>query len=128
MVVTMRMPVAVVMAMGMRTMLMSVVPKFRLIEQEEKHQADEQSHKQIMRAGLAFKSFGQQMHERGRQQSTGRHAQHVLGVARHQTKTEDRSHPHAAYARAQGSDQYGKNNHRRSFGATIVQQAKRGSV
>ena len=120
--------VAVVMAMGMRTMFMSVVPKFRLIEQKEKHQADQQSHKQIMRAGLAFKSFRQQMHEGSGQQSTSCHAQHMLGVARHQTKAEDRSHPHATYTRAQGSDQNGKNNHRCSFRAPIVQQAKNGSV
>ena len=122
------MVMAVGMAVGMRTMFMPVVPKFRLIEQEEKYQTDEQSHKQIMRAGLAFKSFRQQMHERSGQQSTGCHAQHVLGVARHQTKTQDRSHPDAAYTRAQGSDQNGKNNHRGSFGAPIVQQAKRGKV
>jgi predicted metal-binding membrane protein len=45
--------------MRVRSMFMAVVPQLGFVEQKEKHQPDEQGHKQIMRAGLAFKGFGQ---------------------------------------------------------------------
>jgi len=45
--------------------LVAVVPELGFVQEEEKDQPDQKHQKQITGAGLAFKRFGQQMHEGG---------------------------------------------------------------
>jgi hypothetical protein len=47
--------------------LVAVVPELGFVQEKEKDQPDQKHQKQIMGAGLAFKRFGQQMHEGGSQ-------------------------------------------------------------
>ena len=78
--------------------LMAVVPQLGLVEQEEKHQPDQQAGKQRLNTGLAFKSLGQQVHESRRQQSAGGQAEHVLGVTGQYAKAQKRCKPDATNA------------------------------
>ena len=56
-----------------------------------------------MRAGLAFKGLGQQVHKsRGQQRASGQ-AEHVLGVACQYAKAKYSGQPDAANAGSQGS-------------------------
>src|SRR5450830_1230394 len=108
----MNMPVVMVMVMVMvmvvpLPMLMAVMPEFGLVEQEKEHHPDQQGGKQGVRAGLAFKGLGQQVHEGGGQQGAGRQAQQVLGIdaaaPRVHAGTHQKSgHPDTADAGSQG--------------------------
>ena len=93
------------MAVPTRRMLVAVVPQLGFVEQEEKHQAGQQQRKQLLRTGLAFERLGQQVHERGGQQSTRRQAQHVLGVARQNAEAQQRRQPDAAHTSRDGACQ-----------------------
>ena len=100
----MNMTVVMVMAVPM---LMPVVPEFGLVEQKKEHHPDQQGGKQGMRAGLAFKGLGQQVHEGGGQQGAGCQAQQVLGIdaaaPRVHAGTHQKSgHPDTADAGSQG--------------------------
>jgi flagellar biosynthesis/type III secretory pathway M-ring protein FliF/YscJ len=94
--------VIVIVIVIMVVVLMPVVPQLGLVQQEEKHQADEQRHEQIFGPGLALKRFRQQVHEGRGQQSARRQAEHVLRVARQNAKTERCRQPDAANAGGQG--------------------------
>ena len=59
---------------------MAVVPKLRLVQQEEKNQADQQRDEQRLGAGLAFERLRQQVHEGCRHQRPGSQAQEMLGI------------------------------------------------
>jgi hypothetical protein len=91
--VTMSVPVVVSVVV-----LMAVVPQLGFVEQKEKHQPHQQRQKQLMGTGFAFESFGQQMQKRGGHQGTGGHAQHVLGIATEDAKTQPSRHPDTANA------------------------------
>jgi hypothetical protein len=96
------MPIIVSMSMSM---FMPVVPEFSLVEQKEKQQAHQQSQEQLVRTGLALEGLRQKVQERGRHQSTRSQAQHVLGVAAQNAKTQPSRHPDAANARHQSTHQ-----------------------
>jgi hypothetical protein len=83
--------------------LMAVVPEFGLVEQKEKHQANQQHQKQVMRLDAALKSFGQQVHKGGGHQRARSHAQHVLGVTRKGAKTQKGRQPDATHTGRQGA-------------------------
>jgi hypothetical protein len=85
--------------------LMPVVPKLGFVEQKEKHQAQQERQKQLMRSSFAFESLGQQMQKRRGHQGPGSQTQHVLGVAAQNAKTEPSRHPDAADARHQSAHQ-----------------------
>ena len=85
-------------------MFMPVVPQFRLVKQKEKHQTNQQRRKQRLRADLAFKRFGQQVHKSGGQQRARGQAKHVLRVFGHQAKAKRSCQPHAANASHQRAD------------------------
>ena len=82
---------------------MPVVPQLGFVQQEEEHQANEQRHEQVLRAGLRLKRFRQKMHEGGGQQCAGRQAEHVLGGTCQHAEAQKRGQPHAADAGGQGS-------------------------
>jgi hypothetical protein len=88
------------------TVFVPVVPQLGLVEQEEKHQAHEQSQKQLVRTHATFKSLWQQMQERRGHQSPSGQTQHVLGVATQNTKAQPSRHPNTANARHQSAHQY----------------------
>jgi hypothetical protein len=87
------------------TVLVPVVPQLGLVEQKEKHQAQEQSQKELVGAHATFKSLGQQMQERRGHQGPGGQTQHVLGVAAQNTKAQPSRHPNTANARHQSAYQ-----------------------
>ena len=91
--------------------LMPVVPQLGFVEQKKENQPDQQGHEQLMRPDLAFKRFGQQMHEGRGQQGTGRQTEHVLRVTRQHTKAQRRRQPDAANASKQGSQHNCYQNH-----------------
>ena len=82
------MPCMLVMGFTAMVMLMPVVPQLRLVQQEEEHQPDQQSHEQIFGTRLTLERLRQQMHECSGQQSACRQAQHVLGVTRQHAKAQ----------------------------------------
>ena len=83
--------------------LVTVMPQFGLVEQKEKHQPHKQRGKQMIGADMAFKGFGQQVHESRSQERARRQAEHVLRVARQHAKAEYRRQPDAANAGDHGS-------------------------
>ena len=104
----MRMAVAVVMRMVLRhrvAVFMPVVPQFGLVEQKEKHQAHQQGQKQLVRPSLTLEGLGQEVQKRSGHQGPCGQAQHVLGVAAQNAKTEPSRHPDAADARHQSAHQ-----------------------
>jgi len=78
------MPVRIAVRVAMRRhraivmVLVTVVPQFRLVEQKEEHQAEQQHCEQRGRRHAALESFRQQVHEGGGQQGTGRQAEQLL--------------------------------------------------
>jgi len=98
----------VIMAM---VMLVAVVPELGLVEQKEKDQADQQGRKELVRTDLAFKSLRQQVHESRGQERTGRQTEHVLGVTRQHTETQQGRQPNAAHPGQQGGGQNGQQSH-----------------
>ena len=59
--------------------LMPVMPQFRLVEQKEEHQPDQQNREQLVRVGMAFlEGLGQQMHEGRGEQGARCQAQQML--------------------------------------------------
>ncbi len=95
--VSMPMPVTMSVIVSV-VVLMAVVPQLGFVEQKEKNQPHQQRQKQLMGTGFAFESFGQQMQKRGGHQGTGGHAQHVLGIATEDAKTQPSRHPDTANA------------------------------
>ena len=83
-----------------------VVPKFSLVEQEEKHQTQQKRQKQLMGTGFTFESFWQQMQKRRGHQGPGGKTEHVLGVSAQNAKTQPSGDPDAANARHQSAHQY----------------------
>ncbi len=84
---------------------MPVVPELGLVEQKEKQQTHQQSQEQLVRPGLALEGFGQEVQKRGRHQGPGGQAEHVLGIAAQDAKTQPSRHPDAANARHQSAHQ-----------------------
>jgi len=82
-----------------------MVPKFSLVEQKEKQQTHQQSHEQLVRASLTLEGLGQEVQKRGGHQGPGGQAQHVLGVAAQNAKTQPGRYPDAANARHQSAHQ-----------------------
>ena len=76
--VVMPLRVSVVVGSLRIAMLVAVVPQLGLFQNEEKHHAHQQGGKQVLRAGLAFKRLGQQVHKGRRQQGARRQAQKML--------------------------------------------------
>jgi hypothetical protein len=76
--------------------LMPVVPELGFVEQKEEDQPNQQGQEQIVRTGLALKGLGQQVHKGRGQQRPSRQTEHVLGVARQNTKAQQGCKPHAA--------------------------------
>jgi hypothetical protein len=95
-------PMVMPMVVGM---FVPVVPKFRLVEQEEKHQTQQKRQKQLMGTGFTFEGFWQQMQKRRGHQGPSRKTQHVLGVPAQNTKTQPSGDPDAANARYQSAHQ-----------------------
>ena len=96
---------AMVMMVVIMTMFVPVVPQLSLVEQKEKHQADEQGHEQGVSPGFTLKGLGQQVQKSCGQQGPSGQAEHVLGVAAEYAKTQPSSHPDAANARHQSTHQ-----------------------
>ena len=88
-----------------------VVPQLGFVQQEKEHQANQQRHEQIFGSRLAFKSFGQQVHERRGHQRTGSQAEHVLRIARQNAEAQQCCQPHAANACDQRTDQNSYQSH-----------------
>ena len=106
MVMVMRRDLALfIQRIAMRTMLMPVVPKFGLLQDEKQHQAQQQRGKQRLRS-MTFKRLGQHRHERGGKQRTRRQAQQVLRTnaptSIHAQKQQHGCQPHAADTGSQG--------------------------
>jgi hypothetical protein len=110
----MNMPITVAVRVAMRVpmvaVLMPVVPQLGFVEQKEKHHAHQQGGKQVVRARLAFKGLGQQVHKSRGQQCARRQAQKVLGADAIMAPTQAHAHqkgcsPHTANPRSQGGDQ-----------------------
>ena len=59
-------------------MLMTVVPKFRLVQQKEKDQTHQQGHEQMTWRRARPKGLGQQMQKSRRQERASGQAEHVL--------------------------------------------------
>lgn len=77
---------------------MTVRPQHGLVEQKEKHQSRQQHGKQLVRTGLTFESFGQQVQD-GRGDERARHqARHVLCADRQHGKTRTAGHTRPARA------------------------------
>ena len=90
--------------------LMPVVPQLGLVQQKEKHHAHQQGGEQVVRARLALKRLGQQVHEGCGQQGPCRQAEQMLRAHAIVAPTQAHTHqqccsPHAAYARSQRGDQ-----------------------
>jgi hypothetical protein len=83
MMVLMALAMGVTMAVAM---FVPVVPKLGFVEQKEKHQTQQQRHKQLLGWRRTFKGLGKQVQKSSAQQGSGCQAQHVLGVAGQQTK------------------------------------------
>ena len=81
---------------GTVMVLMAVVPELGLVKQKKENQPDQQSDEQRLGPHLALERLGQQVHEGGGQQGTGRQAQQVLGETTHQSHAEQRRQPDAA--------------------------------
>ena len=94
------MPCTMLMACAM---FMSVMPQLSFVEQKEKHQASQQCGKQIVGAGLTFKSLRQQVHEGRGQQGARSKAQHMLGIFSQNAKAEYRRQPDATDTSSQGT-------------------------
>ena len=118
MVVPMVMAVAVVMVVmvGVVTgglcmaVLVPVVPQLGLVQQKEKHHPHQQGGEQVVRARLALKRLGQQVHEGRGQQGPCGQAEQVLRAHAIVAPTQAHTHqqcrsPHAANARSQRGDQ-----------------------
>ena len=60
--------------------LVTVVPQLGLVEQKEKHQAEQQHGKQFGWLDAALEGFGQQMHERSGEQCTGGKTEKMLWI------------------------------------------------
>jgi hypothetical protein len=104
-VVVMR--VSVVIDMGM---LMAVVPKLHLVEQEEHHEPAQQHGKQGRRFGAALKGLRQQMHEGRGEQSARCQAQQIPTIchkflAARGEPQDGSGKPHTANASHEGGDQ-----------------------
>ena len=111
--VVMPMVMAVVVLMRGRlcmAVFVPVVPQLGLVQQKEEHHPHQQGGEQVVRARLAFKRLGQQVHEGRGQQGPCGQAEQVLRahaiVAPAQAQTHQQCcSPHAAYARSQRGDQ-----------------------
>ena len=87
------------------TMFVPVVPQLSLVEQKEKHQANQQSHEQCVSPGFTLKGLRQQVQKSRGQQGPCGQAEHVLGVAAEHAKTQPCGQPDAADARHQSAQQ-----------------------
>ena len=81
--------------------LVAVVPKLGLVEQEEKHQAQQQGQKQGLGVDATLKSLGQQVDKSGGEQGTCRQAEQMLrakaaAFAANAAAHQGGSNPHAA--------------------------------
>ena len=85
--------------------LVPVVPQLCLVQQKKEHNTHQKQREQLVGAGFAFKSFGQQVKKSGGQQSTRRQAEHVLGVARQNAQSQSTSQPDAADTSHHGAGQ-----------------------
>ena len=90
--------------------LVPVVPQLGLVQQKEKHHPHQQGGEQVVRARLAFKRLGQQVHEGRGQQGPCGQAEQVLRAHAIVAPTQAHTHqqccsPHAANARSQRGDQ-----------------------
>ena len=83
-----------------------VTPDGDFFEHKETENTCQQDGKNLVRREPQFERFGQQMQKGRGQQSAGGHAQHMLGVTRHEAKAQCSRHPYAADAGDQGTHQY----------------------